>query len=530
MNIIEAINDPKLLGRFFKDKMTWLNWLVILKGIFGLPMAKWEQERWTKLTGRTYEPRRQFFEIFLLIGRRGGKSFMVSIIAVFLAVFCGWTPFLVAGEQGIILIVAVDMIQARIILNYIRGIINAVPMFKAKVVRERAWDIELEGRVTIQIRTAAVASVRGYTLVGCVLEEASFWRVDGVNPGNEILRAIRPGLATIPESRLIAISSAYSRSGIMYEAHRDHFGKDDSDTLVVGAPTRTMNPTISQAYIDKELAKDPVGAASEWLNDFRSDISGFLLWEWIEKAVVKDRFELAPQSGIAYQAFCDPSGGSGDSFAASIGHTEVNRLIQDKLVRIPSPSNPHHSTERIAEVLKEYGIDTVKGDKYSARWVVDAFASHGITYVQSKRSKSDLYLEAAPLFARGQVDILDNKVQSGELRGLERRTGRSGKDSVDHAPRQHDDCANSLCGMLVNLVEPKAGFNFEFIDLDNPPMRDPSVDPRTNFVDGRRRPMLKATAPAPQSECRMNNCTSEVVGGGEYCFPCQEEVNRRLGR
>ena len=466
MHILDAINDDKLLGRFFKDKSTWLNWLVIFKGIFGLPMAEWEFARWTKLTGRTSRLPRLFLEIFLLIGRRGGKSFMVSILAVFKAVFFDYSPYLAPGEMATILIIAVDQTQAKIILRYVKAIIAAVPMFRAKLVRERAMDLELSNRVQIMIRTASIGSVRGYTLACVIFEEASFWQVDGVNPANEILTAVRPGLSTIPGSMLLAISSAYSRSGIMFEAHRDHYGKDDSDILVVSASTRTMNPTISQEYIDKELAKDPEGARAEWLNEFRRDISGHLLWEWIESAVVPGRFEIAPQPNFAYQAFCDPSGGSGDSFTFSIGHAEGERLVQDYLLRVPPPSNPHHVTKRCVEAAKLYGINTIKGDKYAARWVSDAFEAEGINYVQSKRSKSDLYLELAPLLAQGRCEILDNRTQTAELRSLERRTGRSGKDSVDHPPQGHDDAANALAGLMVNLTQPTSTFRYAFIGPD----------------------------------------------------------------
>jgi len=263
VDIIEAINDENLLGRFFKDKLTWSNWFVVLKGLFGLAMNEWEFARWTKITGRTSGLTRLFREAFFLIGRRGGKSFMVGIIAVFKAVFFDYSPYLAPGEMATILIIAVDQTQAKIILRYVKAIIAAVPMFQAKLVRERAMDLELSNRVQIMIRTASIGSVRGYTLACVIFEEASFWQVDGVNPANEILTAVRPGLSTIPGSMLLAISSAYSRSGIMFEAHRDHYGKDDSDILVVSASTRTMNPTISQEYIDKELAKDPEGARAE---------------------------------------------------------------------------------------------------------------------------------------------------------------------------------------------------------------------------------------------------------------------------
>jgi hypothetical protein len=37
------------------------------------------------------------------------------------------------------------------------------------------------------------------------------------------------------------------------------------------------------------------------------------------------------------------------------------------------------------------------------------------------------------------------------LVGLERRVSRQGKDSIDHAPGGHDDAANAVAGLLVNL-------------------------------------------------------------------------------
>ena len=36
---------------------------------------------------------------------------------------------------------------------------------------------------------------------------------------------------------------------------------------------------------------------------------------------------------------------------------------------------------------------------------------------------------------------------------LDRRTGRSGKDSVDHGPRGHDDVANAAAGALVAAAQ-----------------------------------------------------------------------------
>jgi hypothetical protein len=468
VNIISVKTDEKLLGRFFKNVATWKSWFVFDKAIFGLPLDQRELALYRHCTGRKNPPEKPFKEVYCIVGRRGGKSWTISTIAVYLAFFRDYSKYLAAGEMGTILIVAVDQIQARIILRYIKAIINEIPMLKAKVIKERAMDLELSNRVQVMIRTCSLASVRGYTLVGAILEEVSFWRVAGVNPDHEVLTALRPGLATIPGSMLLAISSPYGRQGILYEAYRDHFGSDNPDILVFRGKTRLMNPTIAQEIIDREFEKDPVAAASEWGHDFRKDLESFLPVEWIEKAIVPDRFELPPVQGFSYRAFTDPSGGApgGDAFTLSIGHRDGETLVQDVLRVTKPPFNPQTTVKEYASLLKNYRIATVEGDRYAGEWVAQAFQAEGITYKQSKKTKSDLYLEFEPLLAQGRVELLDNKILFNELRSLERRTGRSGKDSVDRAPRQHDDSANSTAGLMVSLVEPSSTFRYAFIGPD----------------------------------------------------------------
>ena len=56
------------------------------------------------------------------IGRRGGKSFVLAVIAVFLACFKDWRPYLGPGEIGTVMIIAKDRAQARSIKRYISGL------------------------------------------------------------------------------------------------------------------------------------------------------------------------------------------------------------------------------------------------------------------------------------------------------------------------------------------------------------------------------------------------------------------------
>jgi hypothetical protein len=55
-------------------------------------------------------------------------------------------------------------------------------------------------------------------------------------------------------------------------------------------------------------------------------------------------------------------------------------------------------------------------------------------------------IEMLPMFAREQVSLPDHAQLIRELRGLERRTSRMGRDTVSHPPGGHDDFANALAG------------------------------------------------------------------------------------
>jgi hypothetical protein len=99
-----------------------------------------------------------------------------------------------------------------------------------------------------------------------------------------------------------------------------------------------------------------------------------------------------------------------------------------------------------ADLLKRYRVHEVRGDRYAGEWPRDAFMRCGITYVAAGKPKSDLYLEMLPRISSGEVELLDLPKLVAQLTGLERRTARGGKDSIDHAPGAHDDVANAVAG------------------------------------------------------------------------------------
>lgn len=450
MNIIDAIHDANLFRPLFKSLDTWQAWFVVLKAIFAIPMTDEDRALFTQLTGRTTPPAEQVQECWFVVGRRGGKSFIVALIAVFLACFKTYDSCLGPGERGVIMIIATDRKQARVIMRYVTAMLRSVPMLAAMILRQDAESVDLDNRVTIEIVTASYRTIRGYTVLTCVFDEVAFWRSeDSANPAEEIYAAVQPATATVPGAMIFGISSPYKQSGLLYGNYRRHFGKDDSPILVIQADTRTMNPKVPQRVVDQAMERDPIAASAEYLAQFRSDVGTFLDAELIAKAVEPGRRERAPQDRFRYLAFVDPSGGSHDRMTLGLAHMEGHRMVLDLCRGVTPPFDPSQVVKEFATVLRAYRCTSVTGDRYAGQWVVEAFARHGITYWHSELSKSEIYLEALPLFTTGAVDLLDEHRVLVELQQLERRTSKSGRDSVDHPPMGHDDYANATCGALV---------------------------------------------------------------------------------
>lgn len=82
---------------------------------------------------------------------------------------------------------------------------------------------------------------------------------------------------------------------------------------------------------------------------------------------------------------------------------------------------------------------------------------------RAAKPKSDLYRDALPLINSKRVDLVDHDRMIQQFVGLERRTARSGKDSIDHAPGAHDDIANVVAGLLVSIgTKPYNGFDTSY--------------------------------------------------------------------
>jgi len=385
-----------------------------------------------------------------LTGRRSGKSRISAVVGAFEAALSGREKLLAKGEQGMVAILAPTKKQGRICKNYLRAIFAETPMLQNEIVSETAEGFLLSNGVLIEILVGDWRAVRGYTLLAAIVDEICFFGLDAesfVKNDTELITALKPSLATV-KGKIICISSPYSKRGWSFKQYEKCFGNNSAKTLVWNCPSRTMNPTLAQSVVDEALAEDLAAAKSEYLGEFRDDISAYLPRELIEVCVIRGRKELLPDQRERYFAFCDCSGGRNDDAALAVGHkSKMQKAVIDVLRRYKSPHSPYQVIGLMAEELKRFGLRVCTGDNYSAEFVKQAFESNGIRYERSEFPKSQLYLEFLPRLGSGLVELLDDETLITQFANLERRCRSGGKDIVDHPQGGHDDLANVVSGV-----------------------------------------------------------------------------------
>lgn len=355
MNALEAMTDPNLFGEVFAGE-TWANWRHLIGGFYG--EAGVDREAFYSLTHRE-PPSEPSDELWLIVGRRGGKSNVAGFLAVYEAVFNDHREHLAPGEVATVMVIAADRKQARTVMRYIRGLLIDNPMLSKLVVRDGTESIELANRCCIEVMTASHRSTRGYTVAAVIMDEIAFWHSEGANPDTEIINAVRPSLTTLG-GKLIALSSPYARRGVLWNNYRRHFGKE-SRVLVAQAPTLKMNPSLNPRVVDQARAEDPIAASAEYDAKFRTDVETYVSLEAIEACLREGHPELPYSTRHVYSAFVDPSGGVADAFTLCIAHREGRQVVIDLAHSVKPPFSPEGIVEQYAETLKEYRIRTIRG-------------------------------------------------------------------------------------------------------------------------------------------------------------------------
>lgn len=452
LGALQSLGVLDFMDRFSMTGESWASWRMVAKILDGRALDEKEMVLYTELTGRSVVPKDPR-TLWAIVGRRGGKSRFASTVAIHAATRL--YPKLAAGEKARVLLLAANREQAEGLFDFIDGAFTNDPDLSRLVVNKTRTSLLLANRVLVQVTTSNFRAVRSFTAALVIADESAFWQTEdgAANPDQEVLKALRPTLATL-RGRMLCVTTPFARRGAAWEAYSRYFAQDESESvLVLNGPTLKTNPTIDAKEIAQDEAEDPEHAAAEWHGQWRTDKEGYVRMEVLDAVTAQGVTERPPQPNVRYKAAVDVAGGSGkDSYTLSIGHVEGERWIQDVLREWKPPFSPGEVTAEACGICSVYGVRECMGDRYGGGFPPEEFARFGIKYLMAPRDASAYYIDALALLNTRRALLLDDVRLRRQFLGLRREHGGAGQTKVRHRDGQHDDLSNvTSLGMVEGL-------------------------------------------------------------------------------
>jgi hypothetical protein len=254
IGLTAALLDPAIFGGTFAKESFW-TWRTVSKLVDGVPLDPGrETELFKACTGRTKLPDGPVKQLFLLVGRRGGKDRFMSAVGLWRsALVTDWHRHISVGEGATTLQLGSDKRQALIMRGYAQGLINASPLLSREVTRTTGDVVEFRNGGSPEIIANDVALVRGRSAVGLLGSETCFWGADSsTSSDEEVFAAAMPSLAMCPDQGIAILgSSVYRKRGLMWKRFRALWGNNDTTSICWLAPSRVMNPLLPEAVVTR---------------------------------------------------------------------------------------------------------------------------------------------------------------------------------------------------------------------------------------------------------------------------------------
>ena len=203
-------------ARFFGSMYcgpSWGPWRAILKAAFGLAMNEEEAGLFQLVAGGRPLPAKRCRELIICAGRRAGKDAIAALICAYFAMTFRPNGRVRPGERPLILLLAAGRAQSRGLLGYVRGLFD-IPVLKALITRETVGWLRAGKRYRHRVGTADFRTIRGRTILLCVMNELAFWRDENSsNPDKEVYRAVLPATASLGDQAMVVMISSVHRRG-----------------------------------------------------------------------------------------------------------------------------------------------------------------------------------------------------------------------------------------------------------------------------------------------------------------------------
>jgi hypothetical protein len=440
-----------------------------------------ETDLYEYFTGKIYDFSKvnKIRDISLIVGRRGGKTLIASIFAVYVAIKKNWKPLLGRKKFATILVLSQSKEFSDETVAEIRAVIEDSPIL-SRLLNKKAKNtfntINLKipfrdnsGKITysyVRIRTNAASSKssRGSACPAILCDEIAFWgsEMDSRETAKSIVRALKPSMLQFGrEGMWIEISTPNAKNGYFYEKYerREEFS---GKYLILKSPSWVFNDRYDTEEFRDEWKEDPVNFDREYRANFLQSISNFFNIASIDSAIMLGTGVIPPASklqGVRYVCTID-SAFKGDRFTVNILGKCGNKIRQyATLGFMGTPHNPVKAfdvAKAVRTLNKSYDFDQVFADQFSFNPLKEIFSQFNLTLTEltwNNTFKQKIYKNLKYLFDSQLIDLLDHTLTVKELKELQVEVGVTGRIRIGHCLGGHDDFAASLAMGAFILVQ-----------------------------------------------------------------------------
>lgn len=452
-----------------------------------------EFELYKFMTGKEYEPDKLKYKnkIDFIVGRRGGKTTLAAMLAIYCAIKTNWKPYLQKTRFATVLILSHSREFSDEVLEIIRGFIQDSPVLSRLInikKKNTASTMNLSipflkpdgkieySRIQIKVGAASSKTTRGVAACAVLCDEISFWNLeDNLKESDaKILKAVRPATKQFGKlALLIKLSSPGIKQGVLYNEYLKWMADDlPSSYVVFKAPSWVWNTILPKEEFIEEWELDEDGFDTEYRANFVDSLSNFILPEFVDAAVMKGIKFVPPEdkkSIVMYKAAIDAAY-KGDTFTFSVtGHFE-NRIKQYVLFgwegTKKNPVKAHDVAKYVRQICKMFGLNEVAADQYSFQPLREIFEQYGVALVEHTFTpvfKKKIYFNMKRLVHSQQIDLLDHPKLAEELKGLIVEQTPTGQIRIGHGSGGSDDYSDATAVSAYLSVEAagQLGFTFE---------------------------------------------------------------------
>ena len=481
------------LGIKLDSKVKYDLYIEVIADKFTLEEKQYtEEEIYYFLTDKRYDFKHlsQFKvnKMDLICGRRSGKSLIAAILSIYLGVTTNWRPFLRLTPAATVLIMSHSKEFSDEVLDLMREMLQNSPLLTRLINKDKkntastlflkvpflVKGVVMDSQVQLKVGAASSKTTRGGACCVIICDEIAFWNLDENMKETDvkILKAVRPTMKQFGEKgMLIKLSSPAIKQGVLFnEYEMDKRGELPETYAVFKAPSWFMNNVIPINEYYEEERLDSEAFDNEYRANFKDSLSNFILPETVERAVLKNVKFLPPSAdkNVKYYASIDAAF-KADRFTFSLVGITENRVTQyiskgwEGSRRVPITSSI--VAQWIKTAIKDFPVDFIAADQFAFQPLKEIFEIYGVTLKENTftpKFKKQIYFNLKKLFHSEQIDLLDNPLQTKEIKELVVEQSASGTIKIGHPMAGSDDFSDSLAVASYLAVENVSAGKFEF--------------------------------------------------------------------